>query len=412
MLPITRRSVRGTLSLAALWLLASCAPAPQTPLTPTAPGTPPAQPGKPVSPITPTEPETPYVPGPNPVPQALRLSTLPGWDQTDPFVAIEALRSTCAYKKGRQYADVCTAMAAQDFESPEQIKDFLNSHLQIEVVVGTGTLTGYFVPDYEASPIATDDFSQPVRGKPADLTYVAGSQMHPAQSAAKVAARRAGGAYVPYYSRAEIERQPATTDYYMRPSDYFFMQIQGSGFLDTPDGKRVYAAYAADNGLPFVGIARTLVDKGLMTPDQTSGDNIHAWLDAHKGAEAQAIMNSDRRYIFFTINPDQSDPVGAAGLPLPPGSAVAVDPAYHDLGDLLWIDASVGGNALDGAFPVYDRLVSALDTGGAIKGNVRADLYVGHGDRAGSEAGKIKHVLTMWKIVPYVAPAVPATPAQ
>jgi membrane-bound lytic murein transglycosylase A len=397
--------LKSALSLAALWLLASCAPAPQTPLTP---GIPPVQPVKPPTPPSPSEPETPYVPGPNPVPQALRLSTLPGWAQTDPFVAIEALRSTCAYKKGRQYGDVCQAMAAQDFESPEQIKDFLNSHLQVEAIAGTGTLTGYFVPDYEASTVPTDDFSQPVRGKPSDLVYVAGSQMHPAQAAAKVAARKVGGVYVPYYSRAEIERQPADADYYMRPSDYFFMQIQGSGFLDTPDGKRVYAAYAADNGLPFVGIARTLVDKGLMTPDQTSGDNIHAWLDAHKGAEAQAIMNSDKRYIFFTINPDQSDPVGAAGLPLPPGSAVAVDPAYHDLGDLLWIDASVGGNALDGAFPVYDRLVSALDTGGAIKGDVRADLYVGHGDRAGTEAGKIKHVLTMWRIVPFAALAIPA----
>lgn len=403
-------SWRGGLSLAALWLLASCAPAPQTPLTPTVPGTPPAQPGKPATPPPSNESETPYVPGPNPVPTAVRLSTLPGWDQTDPFIAIEALRSTCAYKKGRQYADVCQAMAAQDFESPEQIKDFLNTHLQVEAIAGTGTLTGYYVPDYEASTTPTDEFSQPLRTKPADLVYVPGSQMHPVQSAAKVAARKVSGVYVPYYSRAEIERQPATADYYLRPSDYFFMQIQGSGFLDTPDGKRVYAAYAADNGLPFVGIAKTLVDKGLMASDQTSGDNIHAWLDAHKGAEAQAIMNADRRYIFFAVNPDQSAPVGAAGLPLPPGSAVAVDPAYHDLGDLLWVDGTVGGNALDGAFPAYDRLVSALDTGGAIKGNVRADLYVGHGDRAGSEAGKIKHVLTMWKIVPYVAPVVVPAP--
>jgi len=403
MLPTKTRTWRGGLPLAALWLLAACAQAPRAPLTV------PAQPAKPGAPPAPAEPETPYVPGPNPVAPAVRLSTLPGWAQTDPFIAIEALRSTCQYRKGRQYADICQAMAAQDFESPEQIKDFLNSHLQIEPIAGTGTLTGYFVPDYEASTVPTDEFSQPVRGRPADLVYVAGSQMTPPQSGPKVAARRVKGAYLPYYSRAEIERQPVIADYYMRPSDYFFMQIQGSGFLDTPDGKRVYAAYAADNGLPFVGIARTLVDKGLMTPDQTSGDNIHAWLDAHKGDEAQAIMNSDRRYIFFAIDPDQSEPVGAAGLPLPPGSAVAVDPAYHDLGDLLWIDAAAGGNALDGAFPAYDRLVAALDTGGAIKGDVRADLYVGHGARAGTEAGKIKHVLTMWKIVPYVAATSPPT---
>ena len=400
---LTKRTCRGALSLAALWLLAACAEAPQTPIQPQ---TPPAKPVTP--PLTPpaaeSHPETPYVPGPNPVPAAMRLSTLPGWDQTDAFVAIEALRSTCAYKKGRQYADVCRAMAAQDFESPEQIKDFLNSHLQVEAIPGTGTLTGYFVPDYEAVTAPAGDFTQPVRTRPAHLVYVPGNQMSPWQPGAKVAARRAGGIYVPYYSRAEIERQPAAAAYYMRPEDYFFMQIQGSGFLDTPDGKRVYAAYAADNGLPFVGIARTLVDRGILPAGQTSGDTIHAWLAAHRGAEAQGVMNSDGRYIFFSINPDQSEPDGAAGIPLPPGSAVAIDPAYHDLGDLLWIDATAGDGALDGAFPAYQRMVSALDTGGAIKGNIRADLYVGHGDRAGTEAGKIKHNLTMWRIVPYVAP--------
>ena len=405
------RNWRHVLSLSALWLLAACAEAPQTPITsnPTTP----SQPATPAAPTTPAQPETPpYVPGPNPVPDALRLSTLPGWDQTDAFVAIEALRSTCLYKKGRQYGDICKVMAAQDFESPDQIKDFLNSHLQIEPLTGTGTLTGYFVPDYDAVATPTDEFSQPVRGKPADLVYVAGSQMTPPQSGAKVAARKSGNSYVAYYSRAEIEQMPATADYYMRPEDYFFMQLQGSGFLDTPDGKRVYAAYAADNGLPFTGIAKTMVDKGLLAANQTSGDNIHAWLAAHRGADAQAVMNADARYAFFVINPDQTEPNGAAGLPLPPGSAIAIDPAYHDLGDLFWLNGTVGGNALNGAFPAYQRLVSALDTGGAIKGNIRADLYVGHGDRAGTEAGKIKHVLTMWKIVPYVVPStvVPVAP--
>jgi membrane-bound lytic murein transglycosylase A len=393
----TRRYWRGALPVAALWLLAACAEAPQISVAP-------PNPAPPVTPVAPPETQ-----GPNPVPPAVRLSTLPGWDRTDAFIALEALRSTCAYRKGRQYADVCRAMAAQDFESPGQIKDFLNSHLQVEAIPGTGTLTGYFVPDYEATTTPTGDFTQPVRGRPADLVYVPGSQMTPAQPAAKVAARRAGGLYVPYYSRAEIERQPATADYYMRPEDYFFMQIQGSGFLDTPDGRRVYAAYAADNGLPFVGIARTLVERGDLAPGQTSGDAIHAWLAAHRGAEAQSVMNADARYIFFSINPNQAEPDGAAGVALPPGSAVAVDPAYHDLGDLLWISATAGDNALDGAFPAYQRLVSALDTGGAIKGNIRADLYVGHGDRAGTEAGKIKHSLTMWRIVPYAAPAAPGS---
>ncbi|MEI9903867.1 MAG: MltA domain-containing protein [Asticcacaulis sp.] len=363
------------LAVALTLFVAACA---ERPVTPPVVTPPPSTP--PVTPVTPPA-ETP-----NPVPQAARLSNLPGWQTSDAFIALEALRATCIYKHGRQYGDICAAMTGQDFQSPDEIRDFLDSHLQIVAIDGSGTMTGYFVPDYDGSYIQSDEFSQPVRPRPADLVYVAGSQMTPAQTTAKVAARKVGDTYVPYYTRADIEQMPVTTAYYMRPEDYFYMQLQGSGFLHMPDGKQVYAAYSADNGQPFVGIAKTMVQQGYLTSSQTSGDNIHAWLASHRGPDAQAVMNTDPRYAFFAIQPDQTEPQGAAGISLPPGSAIAIDPAFHDLGDLFWLDASVGGNALDNAYPVYDRLVSALDTGGAIKGNIRADLYVGHGrprDRAG-----------------------------
>ncbi len=409
----SKRHWQNGVALGLSLLAAACAEHPDGPVTvtpppaTTKPGTPPPVTSKPIDTT------------PNPVPDPVRLSHLPGWDDSDAFVALEALRSTCGYKKGRGYAPVCQAMATQDFESPEAIRAFLVRNLQIAPVDGlvmplngTGTLTGYFVPDYDAVLAPTPEFSQPVRLKPDDLAVVAGSQMTPVQSAVKVAARKVGGKYVAYYPRADIEKMPAKADYYMRPEDYFFMQLQGSGFLDLPDGRRIYAAYAADNGQPFIGIAKVMVKRGILAADQTSGDNIHAWLAAHRGDDAQDVMNTDPRYTFFAIQPDQTEPNGAAGVSLPPGSAIAVDPAFHDMGDMLWIDAHVGGNALSDAFPAYQRLVTALDTGGAIKGDIRADLYVGHGTRAGSEAGRIKHVLRMYKIIPYVAAVVPvSTPA-
>jgi membrane-bound lytic murein transglycosylase A len=110
-------------------------------------------------------------------------------------------------------------------------------------------------------------------------------------------------------------------------------------------------------------------------------------------------MRLNPRYAFFRLAPDDGrPPQGAAGVPLPPGRAVAVDPAFHAYGELLWIDAEAP--LLAGRFPTYRALVSALDTGGAIKGDVRADLYLGAGDAAGVEAGRVRHTLQMWRLVP------------
>ena len=110
-------------------------------------------------------------------------------------------------------------------------------------------------------------------------------------------------------------------------------------------------------------------------------------------------MRLNPRYVFFSLAPDDGrQPVGAANVPLPPGRALAVDPAFHPMGELYWIDASAP--ILNGAFPAYRRLAMALDTGGAIKGDVRADLYLGQGAAAGAEAGRVRHTLRLYRLVP------------
>jgi membrane-bound lytic murein transglycosylase A len=204
----------------------------------------------------------------------------------------------------------------------------------------------------------------------------------------------------PYPDRAAIEAAPAVAALaWMRPEDLFFLQIQGSGVLTFEDGQRLKALYAANNGRPFVGIANAMRDQGLLARENTSGDAIRSWLAAHRGPEADEIMRLNPRYAFFRLAPDAGkQPAGAAGIPLPPGRAVAVDTLYHAMGELLWIDADAP--ILAGAFPSYRRLVTALDVGGAIKGKVRADLYVGLGPAAGAEAGRVRHTLRMFRLVP------------
>ncbi|MFT3997192.1 MAG: MltA domain-containing protein [Asticcacaulis sp.] len=374
--------------LAAL-TLAACAGSPVKAPDVSGPAPTPTQPSEPTAPVV-----TP------PVATTLPLSALPGWEATDPFIALEAVRGACAYRQGRQYAKVCDALKTEAFEQPEEIKGWLEARFRVERIEGEGLLTAYFVPEYLAMTSPTAEFSQAVRLKPADLVLIDGSRLNPPQPGPKkVAARKVGDAYVPYYTRAEIEARPVSEPaYYMRPEDYFFMQIQGSGYLTLEDGTRLMAAYAADNGQPFVGIARTLTDRGLMKKEETSGENIRQWLAANRGPVAQDVMNQNPRYTFFAIDTTRMEPLGAAAIPLQGGSAIAVDPAFHQYGDLYWIDADAG--TLNDAFPAYRRMVAALDTGGAIKGRIRADLYMGHGERAGKEAGRVKHKLRMWRIVP------------
>jgi membrane-bound lytic murein transglycosylase A len=200
--------------------------------------------------------------------------------------------------------------------------------------------------------------------------------------------------------RATIERSaPAGAVAWMRPEDLFFLQIQGSGTLTFPDGRRMKATYSGDNGKPFVAIARPMVQRGLFKAHGASGDAIRAWLAANRGPKADAVMQLNPRYIFFNLAPDDGrEPAGAAGIPLPAGRAIAVDPSRHTYGELFWIDAKAP--TLAGAHKTYRRLAMALDTGSAIRGEVRADLYIGRGDAAGMEAGRVRHTLRMVRLEP------------
>ena len=243
---------------------------------------------------------------------------------------------------------------------------------------GPGRLTAYFAPEYPARHTPDAVFDTPVLARPEGWTR---------------------GWVGPERAAIEAGPSPSSPLAWMRAEDLFFLQIQGSGYLTFEDGSRARAAYAADNGRPFVGIARPMADRGLLPENGTSGDAIRAWLADHRGPEARAITALNPRYIYFLLDADDGvDPAGAAGVPLPARRAIAVDPASWTYGDLVWISADAGN--LVGARHSYSGLVMALDTGSAIRGPVRADLYMGRGDAAGAEAGAVRHPLRMWRLIP------------
>ena len=352
------------------------------------------------------------------------LATLPGWADEDHLAALAALQAGCGAAREPTMRAMC--QTARSFIAPDDAaaKNFLEQNFRAEPAGdppgSEGILTAYFAPEYEARSAPDAEFSAPVRPKPGrpveiappaptapanapdpdDLIDVALSHAAQSEDGGPPPAVQTERMDLAFADRATIDRASADgCTAWMRPEDLFYLQIQGSGVLRFSDGRRMKATYAADNGKPFVAIARPMVAQALLGNSGASGDNIRGWLAAHRGAPAQAVMWMNPRYVFFNLTADDGrEPPGAAGVPLPAGRAIAVDPGRHAYGELFWIDASAP--TLAGAAKTYRRAVMALDTGAAIRGEVRADLYIGSGAAAGSEAGRVRHTLRMTRLVP------------
>ena len=314
------------------------------------------------------------------------LSSLPGWESEDHAAALIAFQSGCGVAKAAPWREACRRARLIAPVTEDSARRFFEAGFLAEGPPAAGLLTAYFAPDYPAQTTPDEVFCAPVRARPVNTVNDPDGLGQ---------------------TRAEIESDTDAANAgapraFMKPEDLFFLQIQGSGSLIFPDGSRLRAVYTGDNGRPFTPIARPMVAAGLLSPGQASGDAIRAWLAAHRGPEADAVMDKNARYIFFDLIPDDGrEPAGAAGQPLVAGRALAVDPAFHGYGALYWIDASAP--TLAGAARTYRRLALALDTGGAIRGERRADLYLGRGDAAGQEAGRVRHVLSLVRLVPIAA---------
>ena len=325
---------------------------------------------------------------------------LPGWNQDQQAQAWPPLMQSC----GKRMTDPVWAALCQTAQTLVHPDDatarrffetwFVPYETRTQEGRRTGLITGYYEPLLNGSLAPSERFRYPLYRPPPDLVTIDLGGLYPELQGKRLRGRLRGNHVVPYYSRSEIDAKNSALQgqellWVDDPIALFFLQIQGSGLVRLPDGKMLGVSYADQNGHPYNAIGKCLVARGVLAPVDTNLFTIRAWLQAHPDL-AQNVFNCNPSYVFFSLR-DLSDaggdePLGALQMPLTPQRSIAVDPAYIPLGAPVWLSTTL---PIAGDTP-YQRLVFAQDTGGAIKGPVRADLFWGAGDYAEQMAGLMK----------------------
>lgn len=307
---------------------------------------------------------------------------------------------------GPAWKRVCDQARAVDGKPGHDARLFFEKHLRPYAVAGAepsavnGLITGYYEPLLRGSRTRTNGFEQPVRAVPDDLLTVDLAAIFPELKEKRVRGRIEGNKVVPYWSRAEIgtrgDRLPGKTLLYVDDAvELFFLQVQGSGRVKLTDGSTVRVNYADQNGHPYQSIGRVLVDRGELKLEEASMQGIQAWARANP-KRLEDLLNSNPSYVFFREMPNsEGGPVGALGVPLTAGRSIAIDPRAVPLGVPVFLATTRPNSSQP-----MNRLVMAQDTGGAIKGAVRADFFWGFGKEAGEQAGRMKQQGRLWLLLP------------
>jgi membrane-bound lytic murein transglycosylase A len=355
----------------------------------------------------------------------ISFDDLPHWREAGHRAAFMAFRRSALYCVNRSYRSGALGIAAESFadafaearqagEAPddEATRRFFERHFVPHRVAAdlasadqAGFVTGFYEPVLRASLSRTAEFTIPLHSPPADLVKLDPASVRPPGLEPSLAfARREGDRLVEYFDRREIESgaldgRGLEIAWLADPVDAFFVHVQGAARLLMDDGSVMRVTYAAKSGHPFTAIGSVLVRLGEIAPEAVTMQSIRAWLAANPGRR-QEILWQNRSYIFFREAPVEdveAGPVAAAKVPLMAGRSIAVDRSLHTFATPFFIDAPTL-TAFDGR--PFRRLMIAQDTGSAIVGAARGDIFAGSGDRAGEIAGIIRHQADFYAFVP------------
>ncbi|WP_309084218.1 murein transglycosylase A [Chelativorans sp.] len=304
-----------------------------------------------------------------------------------------------AYAEARRLEHPVGLQTAQDFF----LRHFSPFYVQADAGE-RGFVTAYYEPEAEASPVRTEQFTVPLYRRPDDLIDIDDHNRPEGFDPYFAFARREGGTLRPYHDRQAIdsgalEGEGLELCWLTDRVDAFFIHVQGAARFTMTDGSRMRLTYAAKTGHRFTGIGRYLADMGEIPPEGVTMQSIRAWLAANPHRQDE-ILWKDRSYIFFRETPlgdPELGPIAAAKVQLQPGRSIAVDRLLHTFGTPFFIHAPEIQH-VDGR--PFSRLMIAQDTGSAITGSARADLFIGTGAQAGEIAGTIRHSADFYALLP------------
>ena len=351
-------------------------------------------------------------------PRDVSFADLPGWTTDRHAEAIPALLASCSAiarlppdrtlggegelaRDAGSLGPVC-AEAATLPPGDAAARAFLERRFR-PVALGEGTLTGYFEPELNGSTGRSPRYATPLLARPPELVEADLGTLAPDLRGRRVAGLVREGRLLPFPDRDAImggalAGRGLELAWVDDPADAFFLQVQGSGRVKLEDGRVLRLGYAGWNGHAYYAIGRALVESGALTRENASMQSIRAWMEQAGPEAAAVLMARNPSYVFFRILPGlppETGPVGTLGAPLTPGRSVAVDRTKLPLGLPVWV---AGRDPLDGG--ALRRLAVAQDTGGAIRGLARADLFTGWGEAAAARAGRMREPAAMYLLVP------------
>jgi membrane-bound lytic murein transglycosylase A len=334
---------------------------------------------------------------------------LPDWQATDLLPSWPAFLQSCRALKNKPGWQVA-CLRAGELAQPDNaaLRAFFEEQFTPYQVFNPdgspqGLVTGYYEPKLTGSRVMTERFRYPLYAAPDDLLIIDLGEVYPQLKDLRLRGRLQGNRVVPYYNRAEIDGGKAALQgrelfWVDNAVELFFLQIQGSGRIELPDGSLVKVGYAEQNGHPYISIGRKLVEMGELRIEEASMQGIKQWAEQNP-AKLDALLAQNPSYVFFRELPNGlSAPLGALGVPLTEAYSLAVDARTIPLGAPVFLATTYPNSA-----EPLNRLMLAQDTGGAIRGAVRADFFWGFGELAGAQAGRMKQTGQMWVLFPKTA---------